>query len=91
MVPVPNDPGENDKTFDAGIVMLSFGGAFGVERSLAFLSVRPGQTDGVVTVSSVDQSNEQESEKPQISQVYNQNKNSQQSKLNERCTYWHHP
>ena len=30
-------------TFDAGILNVSFGGEFGIDKSLAFLSVKPGQ------------------------------------------------
>ena len=41
ILPVPEEPAEKDRTFDAGIVIDSFGGALGLERSLAFLRLRP--------------------------------------------------
>lgn len=41
MLPEPVDPGENERTFDAGIFIVSFGGALGLDKSFAFLRVKP--------------------------------------------------
>lgn len=41
ILPEPVDPGVKERTFDAGILIESFGGALGVDRSFAFLRVRP--------------------------------------------------
>ena len=46
IVPEPAVPGENDKTFEAAIFIDSLTGAFGNERSFAFLSVRPNLDSG---------------------------------------------
>ena len=40
MLPVPEEPAEKDRTFDAGIVIDSFGSALGFDKSLAFLRLR---------------------------------------------------